>query len=221
MRRVDCHWVSDLAVIGVWESLSGLFSRFHYLAPFTVLLLCGIGLPMPEEVALIGSGILLAQQKVEAVPIILVCSAAILLGDSIPFWLGRFYGLAALRTRWVARILHPERFALLERRFAEKGNWAIFTCRFLPGLRLPGYFVAGTLGMSFTRFMLLDSLGVLVSVPASILVAAWVGGTFEEISREVRGLHMWLLFALVSLLVILFVRGRMRRRVAAKSPQGP
>jgi membrane protein DedA with SNARE-associated domain len=221
MRRVDWNWFSDLALIGVWDSLSGLFGRFHYLAPATILLLCGVGFPLPEEVALIGSGILLAQDKVEAVPIILVCSIAILLGDSIPFWLGRHYGLAALRARWVARILHPERFAVLERRFAEKGNWAIFTCRFLPGLRIPGYFVAGTLGMSYSRFMMLDALGVALSVPASILIAAWVGGTFEEISREVRGLHMWLLFAIVSLLLVMFVRGRMRRRETAKSPQGP
>ena len=180
MRRVDWTWFSDLAVIGVWDSLSGLFGRFHYLAPFTILL-----------------------------------------GDSIPFWLGRHYGLAALRARWVARILHPERFAALERRFAERGNWAIFTCRFLPGLRIPGYFVAGTLGMSYSRFMMLDALGVALSVPASILIAAWVGGTFEEISHEVRGLHMWLLFAIVSLLLVMFVRGRMRRRETAKSPQGP
>ena len=208
----------ELALVEVWESLSGLFTRFHYLAPFTVLFLCGLGLPLPEEVALIGSGILLHQGQVEAVPIILVCSAAILLGDSIPFWLGRHYGLAALRARWVAKILHPERFAALERRFAEKGNWAIFTCRFLPGLRIPGYFVAGTLGMSYSRFMLLDALGVVISVPASILVAAWVGGTFEEISRKVHGLNLWLLFAVISILLVLFLRGWIRRREAAKSP---
>jgi membrane protein DedA with SNARE-associated domain len=176
---------------------------------------------LPEEVALIGAGILLAQKEVEALPIILVCSSAILLGDSVPFWLGRRFGLAALRTRWMARILHPERFAALERRFAQKGNWAIFTCRFLPGLRIPGYFVAGTLGMSYTRFLVLDCLGVLISVPTSILVAAWVGGTFEEISREVRGLHLWLLFGIVSLILVMIVRGRMRRREEAKSAQGP
>lgn len=221
MRRVDWPWFSDLALIGVWDSLSGLFGRFHYLAPAAILLLCGVGFPLPEEVALIGSGILLQQEKVEAVPIILICSVAILLGDSIPFWLGRHYGLAALRARWVARILHPERFAVLERRFAEKGNWAIFTCRFLPGLRIPGYFVAGTLGMGYSRFLMLDALGVALSVPASILIAAWVGGTFDEISRRVRGLHMWLLFAIVSLLLVMFVRGWMRRRETAKSPQGP
>jgi membrane protein DedA with SNARE-associated domain len=208
----------ELALVEVWESLSGLFSRFHYLAPFTVLFLCGLGLPLPEEVALIGSGILLHQGKVEAVPIIVVCSAAILLGDSIPYWLGRHYGLAALRARWVAKILHPERIAQFERRFAEKGNWAIFTCRFLPGLRIPGYFVAGTLGMGYSRFVLLDALGVLISVPASILVAAWVGGTFEEISRKVHGLNLWLLFAVISIVLVLFVRGWIRRREAAKTP---
>jgi membrane protein DedA with SNARE-associated domain len=66
--------------------------------------------------------------------------------------------------------------------------------------------------------MLLDALGVLISVPASILVAAWVGGTFEEISRKVHGLNLWLLFAVVSIVLVLFVRGWMRRREAAKSP---
>jgi membrane protein DedA with SNARE-associated domain len=203
---------------GAWEALSEWFSRFHYLAPFTLLLLCGVGLPLPEEVALIGSGILLHQGNVEAVPIIVLCSFAILLGDSIPYWLGRHYGLAALKARWVAKILHPERFATLERRFAEKGNWAIFTCRFLPGLRIPGYFVAGTLRMGYARFLLLDSLGVLVSVPASILVAAWVGGTFDEISQKVRGLHLWILFTLVSLLLVLFVRSRIRRRLPVREP---
>ena len=77
-----------------------------------------------------------------------MCSLAILLGDSIPYWVGRHWGLAALKTRLVAKILHPERFASLERRFAAHGNWVVFSCRFMPGLRIPAYFVAGTLRMN-------------------------------------------------------------------------
>jgi membrane protein DedA with SNARE-associated domain len=199
-------------VIDIADTVSQLFGRFHYMAPFTVLLLCGVGLPLPEEVTLIASGILLHQEKVEFMPITLVCSSAILLGDSIPYWLGRHWGLAALRTRWLAKILHPERFAMLERRFAEKGNWAIFTCRFLPGLRIPGYFIAGTLRMTYPRFLLIDALGVLISVPTSIWVAKWFGGTFEEASRKVHGLNLWLAFVVVSLVLIMFVRSRVRGR---------
>ena len=32
--------------------LSGIFGEFSYLAPFVVLFLCGVGLPLPEEVSL-------------------------------------------------------------------------------------------------------------------------------------------------------------------------
>ena len=39
------------------QILGDYFGRFHYLAPFVVLLLCGVGLPIPEEVTLIGSGL--------------------------------------------------------------------------------------------------------------------------------------------------------------------
>ena len=99
-----------------------LFVRAHYLAPFLILLVCGIGLPLPEEVPLVGSGLLLYRGEVEFIPIVLVCSMAILMGDSLIYWLGHHYGTRILRVRWVARILHPERFAILERRFQDHGN---------------------------------------------------------------------------------------------------
>jgi membrane protein DedA with SNARE-associated domain len=209
------------------EYLTDWFTRSHYLAPFTVLMLCGLGLPLPEEVTLIGCGLLLAQGQVDFVAITLVCSAAILLGDSIPFVLGRRYGLAALKTRWVARILHPERFAQLERKFAEHRNWAIFTCRFLPGLRIPGYFVAGTLGMSWLRFLLLDSLGVLVSVPTSIWVAFLFfrefGEELEGAARAVSEFNHVVLAGVAVLVVVVVVWKRLRRRArrAAELAQDP
>jgi membrane protein DedA with SNARE-associated domain len=176
-----------------------------------VLLLCGVGLPLPEEVTLIGSGILLYQDRVAFVPITLVCSLAILLGDSIPFSLGRRYGLRALRVPWVARILHPERFASLERRFAQHGNWAIFTCRFLPGMRIPGYFTAGTLRMPFLRFLALDVFGVLLSVPLSIYLGRLFGGQVERLQREVRNFHHILAFAILSIVLVIVVHTLVRR----------
>lgn len=202
-------------------NLTDYFQKFHYVGPFTILFLCGLGFPLPEEVTLIASGIMLYQRQVDFLAITVLCSAAILLGDSIPYWLGRHYGLAALRTRWVAKILHPERFAMLERRFLEHGNRAIFTCRFLPGLRIPSYFVAGTLRMSYARFMLLDSLGVLISVPTSILLGKWFGGSVDQLRHYVHDLHLWLAFGVVSIVLIIFVRSRMRKRASAATGKDP
>lgn len=201
-----------LLLLGFTDYITDFFGRFHYMAPFTVLLLCGLGLPLPEEVALIGSGILLFQGKVRFVQITVVCSVAILLGDSIPYWLGRHYGLAALKTPWVAKLLHPERFAALERRFAEHGNYAVFTCRFLPGLRIPGYFVAGTLRMSYPRFILIDFLGVLISVPTSIYLGKIFGDSVESLNKSVHGLHLWLALGALALVLVIVVRAKWRKK---------
>lgn len=192
--------------------LANFFQDYAYLAPFTVLLLCGIGLPLPEEVTLIGSGLLLHQGRVEFLPITLVCSAAILIGDSIPYGLGRRYGTKVLRIPGIARILHPERWELLKGRFEEHGNWAIFSCRFLPGLRIPGYFSAGTLGMGYLRFLALDLLGVVISVPISIHLGKIFGDSVERLREQFANLHLLLAFLVVSIGLIWFVRARHSRR---------
>lgn len=188
------------------------FGHFHYFGPFVVLLVCGVGLPIPEEVTLLACGYLVYENIVAFWPISLVCSAAILIGDSIPFWLGRIYGMRALQIGWVRRILHPERFAKLEERFRRHGNWATFAFRFFPGVRIPGYFVAGTLGMRYPRFLVLDALGVLISVPTSI----WIGKLIsaEIVNERVnKKFHIGLVLAVVALAIVLITRSRLRRSV--------
>ena len=200
-------------IMDVFTRMSG---DFHYVAPFVVLLLCGLGLPLPEEVTLIGAGLLVYQEKVDFGPIVLVCSIAILLGDSIPYWLGRHWGPSALRIRAVRRVLHPERFARLERKFHEHGNWATFVCRFLPGIRLPGYFVSGTMGMKYTRFLLLDALGVAISVPISVHLGRLFGDSVDELHKVNGNVHLISAFVALALVLLIVVRARWRR-----SPMGP
>lgn len=191
--------------------LDHLFGEFGYLAPFLVLLLCGLGLPLPEEVSLIGAGVLVHRGEVRFLPITLVCAIAILLGDSIPFWLGRRYGLAALRVHWVARMVHPERFARLQRRFEEHGNWATFVCRFFAGVRIPGYFVAGMMGMSYPRFVLLDALGVLISVPISIFLGQLFADQMDTLHAKLKDFHLLVAFLAISLALIMLLRSLAKR----------
>jgi len=204
------------------NGITDLLTRGPYLGPWLLLMLCGLGAPLPEEAALIPAGYMLADPDMHLnfLHMTLVCSSAILLGDSLPFLLGKGYGLSILKLRWVSKILHPERFAAFERRFAEHGNWAIFTCRFLPGLRIPGYFIAGTLKMSYLRFFVLDSIGVLISVPTSIYAAKWVTERFGEAQAK-RTVHEFMLWVAVVMVVgvigLVWIRAVRRRRAAAKA----
>lgn len=212
-----------MAFLDETTALGEIFGEFGYLAPFVVLLLCGVGLPLPEEVSLIGAGILVYRGEVEFLPIVAVCSAAILIGDSIPYWLGRRYGMSALQIPWVAKIIHPERFSRFQARFEEHGNWAIFACRFVAGIRLPGYFLAGAMRMTYPRFLLLDSLGVLISVPVSIYLGRLFGGEVDKLKDKVHDIHLILAFLVIAMALILLVRSRRRPKTAAadKAPPAP
>jgi membrane protein DedA with SNARE-associated domain len=208
-----------LEAFSLW--VASFFTRFKYIAPFTVLLLCGVGLPLPEEVTLIGSGLLLHRGEVGFLEISLICGVAILLGDSIPFWLGRHFGMSALQHRFARRILHPERLAKLEARFREHGNWATFVCRFFAGVRIPGYFLAGTMRMSYPRFLLLDSLGVLLSVPISIYLGKVFGSSMDQLQKKLGDLHLILGFLLVTVVFIFVWRSRARRKPEPTPPPEP
>jgi membrane protein DedA with SNARE-associated domain len=194
--------------------------NLSYMGPFLGLLACGLGLPLPEEAFLIPAGVLLHTGQVEFLPITLLCSGAILFGDSLPYFLGRRYGMRALEIPWVARFLHPERFQRFRRRFDAHGNWAVFGCRFLPMLRIPGYFVAGTMGMRYPRLLLLDGLGVLLSVPTSIFLGKLFGGQIERLKETVHDLHL-ILAVLVIVLTILLVIRILWARASARGSNGP
>jgi membrane protein DedA with SNARE-associated domain len=200
-----------MPLLDLSADLQRIFQDFAYMGPFLGLLLCGVGLPLPEETFLLAAGLLLHKGQVEFVPITLVCSAAILLGDSLPFFLGRRYGMRALEIPWVARVLHPERFQRFRKRFDAHGNWAIFGCRFLPMLRIPGYFVAGTMGMRYSRLLLLDGIGVLLSVPGSIYLGKLFGGQVERLRETVHDLHLILALLVLVLVIVMVVRLRWLR----------
>lgn len=201
----------ELSLLDLSEQAQRVFEHFTYLGPFLVLLLCGIGLPLPEEVTLIGSGILVHRGEAEFIPITIVCSLAILLGDSIPFFMGRRYGKRVLRFRLIAKLLHPERFAKVEKRFLEHGTWATFVCRFLPGIRIPGYFIAGTMKMKPSRFVLLDGLGILISVPVSIWVGELFADRIDRLKDTMADLHLILAFLVLALVIIVVMMTRRNR----------
>lgn len=207
-------------LIEAQSSLSGFFSEFGYLAPFTILLLCGFGLPIPEEVTMLGSGFLLYQERVEMLPIIAVCFIATLLGDSIPYTLGRKFGRKALKVRNIRRALNPARIRAMERRFREGGLKTVFACRFIPGLRLPAWFTAGTLGMPYHRFIAVDGLGALIMTPFFVLLGRASGEKIAELESSVENLTQILGFVVVSVAAVLAIHFLITRRLPS-SKEGP
>ncbi len=155
-------------MLAFFEPLPWL-QKYRYMAMFGVLFLCGIGLPIPEEVTLIGSGVLVGFKIADFWITSLICVVAILIGDSIIFFTGRKLG-RSFPDSWFIRAINNKK---VHRQFAKHGNKAVFFARFLAGVRIGVYAYAGQHGMRWPKFILLDLLGALISGPTSIYFGMW------------------------------------------------
>lgn len=150
------------------------FQQFGYAAVFFVLVICGFGVPIPEDVTLVAGGVISGLGYANVHVMFAVGMMGVLVGDGIMFMLGRIYGQKILRVRFVARLMPPKRYAQVQEKFDKYGNRVLFVARFLPGLRSPIFLTAGMTGkISFWQWLIMDGVAALISVPIWIYLGNW------------------------------------------------
>ena len=182
---------------------------------------CGLGLPLPEDVALITGGYLAGKGPpigVGSLPLmILVGLAGILIGDTIIFKAGSTYGEALLQTR-IGKHIPGEKVERIIGLFERHGPKFIMLARFLPGVRAVTYFVAGTTGVPYWKFLLYDGIAACVSAPGWVLLGHWAGRhrmlrKAWQYAKEVQiGLIATVLAIIALWIAIALIRRRMRSR---------
>ncbi|MCP9759983.1 DedA family protein [Aquitalea sp. S1-19] len=166
----------------ILQVLLDLFASYGYLAVFLVLLLCGFGLPIPEDVTLVAGGIISGLGYTDVHTMFAVGMAGVLIGDGIMFTIGRVFGDRVLQFRPIARILTRERFEAVQEKFSKYGNWVLFVARFLPGLRSPIFLTAGmTRRIPYWRFLLLDGFAALISVPVWVYLGHFGASNIDQL----------------------------------------
>src|SRR5581483_2662325 len=111
-----------------------------YAAALGVLLACGLGLPIPEDITLFTMGLLSYYGLTDLKTSILVCLIGVVAGDVTIYWVGRHYGMRLVKRGIFSKILPADRLEKVKGLFHKFGNKVIFAARFMPGLRAPTYF---------------------------------------------------------------------------------
>ena len=198
------------------DFLVNVFTQNGYAAVFIVLMICGFGLPIPEDITLVAGGVIAGLGYANVHVMCAVGIFGILAGDVLMFVLGRIYGERALRLRWVAYLLTPRRYALVQAKFSRYGNRLMFIARFLPGLRSPIYLTAGmTRRVSFARFFLLDGFAALISAPIWVYLGYYGAQNHEWLLKWLnRGefIVMAVAAVILALIVTYFWRRTARKR---------
>lgn len=198
------------------DLLIDTFTANGYAAVFVVLLVCGFGVPIPEDLSLIAGGVIAGLGYANVHVMFGVGVLGVLAGDSAIFLLGRHLGARALRKPWVARMLKPKRQARVQKYFARFGKRLMFVARFLPGLRAPIYLTAGmSRQVRFHQFFMLDGLAALISVPVWVYLGFYGAVNHDWLvlwlNRSKIGISVVLTLA-VLLLIVWYWRRRYRKR---------
>jgi membrane protein DedA with SNARE-associated domain len=162
------------------ERLVAIFAQNGYIAVFLALLLCGAGIPIPEDITLVAGGVIAGLGYANVHVMAVVTMAGVLIGDAGMFLLGHHYGEHMLKWRPIALLMPPRRYAKMQEKFERYGNRLMFFARFLPGMRTAVYITAGaTRRVTFMRFLMLDGLAALISVPLWVYLG-YVGANRRE-----------------------------------------
>jgi membrane protein DedA with SNARE-associated domain len=199
-----------------------------YAFVFLVLLLCGFGLPMPEDVILVTGGVLawLASDLEAAtlggmlrdpglLAMVLVGLAGILAGDSVIYCAGRRLGARVADFPPLRRMITPEKLEQVEKKIRRSGNVVVMVARFLPGLRAPTFFTVGHARMPYWEFLLFDGAAALISAPLWVCIGFYFGSDIEQAARAAKHFSHYLLLGVAVVIAALLIRHFQGKRAAA------
>ncbi len=180
----------------LFDYLIDLSGSSSYSIIFGILVACGLGFPLPEDVPLIATGYLIWDETMRWGPAIGITMAGVLLGDTILFYLGQMLGIKLLES---GRFLKKAKVRRTRAYFRKYGDKLVFFARFVAGFRAAAFFLSGAMKMKYRKFILYDGVAALISVPVWILVGYGMGHYFgDEIATALKKIeHLKKGFSLV------------------------
>ncbi len=203
----------------IYESAMGMSTGAAYASIIGVLLLCGLGLPIPEDITLLAAGLLASSGHISLPGALIVGFFGVLIGDAILFFLGRKFGARIFGLPGFRRFLTPERIAKAEDRIRKNGHFICFVARFLPGLRAPIYALAGAMGVRPAVFIMQDGFAALISVPIWVYLGFLFGENWEVAIKYVKRTQGAIIGIVVVLILVYVVYRFIKRSRAVSAPK--
>lgn len=174
----------------------------------------GFGLPVNEDILLLGSAALTLKGVMEPVPLVAVAWLGLVTADSLVLHWGHRFGGQLLRHRFLARLMPEARLVAMQAVMRRYGPGFMFVARFMPGLRTPLFFAAGSLKMPYRHLFIFDGAAALVELPLLVYGVRYLGGRWQEILALVQRFQGFLLPGLALMGLGLWLYSRRRSKSA-------
>ena len=185
------------------SSILSYILLYKYATLFAVMVLAGIGAPLPIDILLTAVGAFTNQGYLGFLPALVIASAGNVIGDVIDYFIFRRYGHAVLREKYISKYSY---FLRLERYVQEHAGLAIFVSRFVGILGPLVNFLAGFTKVSAERFIAFDILGNLCETGLLLGIGYLVGDAWSSVSSLVTLGEGLLLVAILIWIVFQAIR---------------
>ncbi|MCJ8013623.1 bifunctional DedA family/phosphatase PAP2 family protein [Paenibacillus sp. KQZ6P-2] len=194
--------------------LTSWLEHYGYIVIFLSLLLEMLALPIPGEVMMSYTGLLVFEGKLNGTLSIVIASAGVSAGVTLSYWIGYFVG-KTLVTKYGHYIhLGDKQLAKLTTWFEKYGNKLLFVVYFIPGVRhFTGYF-CGLTHMPFRKYAMYAYPGAIFWVSVFITLGRVLGPKWELYHDTVN--HYLIIFGVASvvLTLLVYVYRNHRKRIA-------
>lgn len=165
---------------------------------FGLLLAGAFGLPMPEDIPLLLAGMLIERGSASPLPVFLVCYLALILGDVLIYFVGRYFGRRLYRYRWFRRRFPTSKVRALRLKLEKHSFATIIIARHLFYVRSMTFITCGIVRMRFARYLLADMLAGLLSCSVMLSLGYAFSYHLDTIAERLSKLHNILLLAFVA-----------------------
>jgi membrane protein DedA with SNARE-associated domain len=195
-----------------------LIGQLGYVGIALLLVLGGLGLPVPEEAPIVLAAVLSRGGKMWWPLALAACFAGVLLGDFVVYALGFIYGEKVMSLRLTRKFLSRAREAQIKGYFHRHGFKILILGRFAVGFRTGAYLTAGILKLPPLRLFLTDLVAALLSTLLFFGLGFFFAHQIESsFDRVKHGLTASVGAVLVVWLLYRWYRGRQRSGI----PVGP
>ena len=188
------------------EFILSIIEQFGYLGVFLLIAIENIFPPIPSEVILLFGGFATSSLDLNIIVMIIVSTLGSMLGAFILYFAGRILHKDRLKTIVRGKIgkllcLKENDIDKADTWFENKGNKAVFLCRFVPIVRSLISIPAGMNKMNLIKFTLYTLSGSLIWNTVLLIVGNKVGENWVTIAEIIDNYSNIVLVILIILLI--------------------
>lgn len=142
-----------------------------YAIFFLIIFSCSWGMPFNSDFQIVTASVLASLGVFNLWILMLVAFTALIIGDSVTFFLGRKVGPKILVKRPLRWIIKPHHIDRAKSLFHRHGSKFLICIRFIPLVRPALFFTAGTLQLKPSHFYICNIIATSIYLPIVMNIA--------------------------------------------------